>query len=88
MCPLFEPCLYACMLKYAERPRETEAGILKCAEYLRKTEVYVLKCSKTPRQRMEYWNVPDLLPKDHVFKCAELSRHTKPDILIYSKYSR
>jgi hypothetical protein len=56
------------MLKYAERPRETEADMLKCAEYSRKTEAYVLKCSKTPRQRMlEYLNVPDILPNKGSF---------------------
>jgi len=80
------------MLNYAERHRETEADMLKCAEYSRQTEAYVLKCSRTPRQKC--WNIGmcrtfyQTKDRVRVFKRAELSRHTKPDILIYSKYFR
>jgi hypothetical protein len=60
------------MLKYAERPRETEADLLNSAEYSRQTEMYVLKCSKTPRQRMlEYWNVPHILPDKRIMHSNE-----------------
>lgn len=49
MCLIFEPCLYACMLNYAEHTRETENDMLKFFEYPRQTEAYVLICSKIPR---------------------------------------
>lgn len=78
------------MLKCAERSREREADMLNCAEYSRQTEMCVLKCAKTPSK--ECWNTgicrTFYQTKDHAIKFAELSRHTKPDILIYAKYSR